>query len=253
MRDDSIIANKIAEIYGRSDCRYGYRKVHDELVETGDIINKKKVQRIMKELGFEGIYPKKKCTTTTPNKEHKIYPYLLKDLKISSSNQVWANDITYIRLQDRFMYFIAIVDLYSRYIVEYGISHSLEGEFYVFILKKALDKGKPEIFNTDQGAQFTSNDFVQMLSENKIKISMDHKGRCFDNIFVERLWRAVKQEAIALSNNLAFQSCKLVCGTLYSALNSTADLIPVINSNANLAFKSASYCFLITIYYLHVI
>lgn len=196
MSDDSIIANQIADIYGESDCRYGYRKVHDELVETGNIINKKKVHRIMKELGFEGIYPKKKCTTTTPNKEHRIYPYLLKDLDINCANQVWATDITYIRLQDKFMYFIAIIDLYSRYIIEYGISHSLEGDFYVFILKKALDKGRPEIFNTDQGSQFTSNDFIQMLSDNKIKISMDHKGRCFDNIFVERLWRTVKQEAI---------------------------------------------------------
>lgn len=194
--DDSMITNQIAEIYGGSDCRYGYRKVHDELLEMGNLINKKKVQRIMKDLGFEGIYPKKKCTTTTPNKEHKIYPYLLKDLDINRSNQVWATDITYIRLQDKFMYFIAIIDLHSRYIIEHGVSHSLEGDFYVFILKKALDKGKPEIFNTDQGSQFTSNDFIKTLSDNKIKISMDHKGRCFDNIFVERLWRTVKQEAI---------------------------------------------------------
>lgn len=196
INDDSLLANEIMEIYGRSDCRYGYRKVHDELLEMGNAIDKKKVHQMMQKLGVEGVYPKKKCVTTIANKEHKIYPYLLSGLEINMINLVWATDITYIRLGDRFMYFIAIIDLYSRYIVEYGLSASLEGEFYVFILKKALTKGKPQIFNTDQGSQFTSNDFIQLLSDYKIAISMDHKGRCFDNIFVERLWRTIKQEAI---------------------------------------------------------
>lgn len=184
VNDESLLANEIVEIYAKSDCRYGYRKVHNELLEIGYVIDKKKVHKMMQELGLQGIYPKKKCITTIANKEHKIYPYLLTGLDINMINLVWATDITYIRLGDRFMYFIAIIDLYSRYIIEYGLSSSLEGEFYVFILKKALDKGKPQIFNTDQGVQFTSNDFIQLLSDNKIKISMDHKGRCFDNIFV---------------------------------------------------------------------
>ena len=213
INDESLLANQIVEIYGRSDCRYGYRTVHDELLEMGYSIDKKKVHRMMQELGFEGIYPKKKCITTIANKEHKIYPYLLTGLDINIINLVWATDITYIRLGDRFMYFIAIIDLYSRYIIEYGLSSSLEGEFYVFILKKALDKGKPQIFNTDQGVQFTSNDFIQLLSDNKIEISMDHKGRCFDNIFVERLWRTIKQEAIYYYRPESIADLERVLGT----------------------------------------
>jgi putative transposase len=196
INNDADIANLVAEIYAKSDCRYGYRKVHSELTESGYQVNKKRVLRLMQELNFQGIYPKKKCNTTIANKEHKIYPYLLGGLEIIEVNQVWATDITYIRLQDRFMYFIAIIDIKSRYIIEYGLSHSLESEFYVFILLQALKKGKPAIFNTDQGSQFTSNDFVAILLEHEIKISMDHKGRCFDNIYVERLWRTVKQEAV---------------------------------------------------------
>lgn len=196
INDESSLANEIVEIYAKSDCRYGYRKIHAELLGNGYFLDKKKVHKMMQELKIQGIYPKKKCITTTANKEHKIYPYLLGGLDINIVNLVWATDITYIRLGDRFMYFIAIIDVYSRYIVEYGLSASLEGEFYVYILKNALEKAIPEIFNTDQGSQFTSNDFIQILYDNKIKISMDHKGRCFDNIFVERLWRTVKQEAI---------------------------------------------------------
>lgn len=196
INDDSEFANIIAEIYSKSDCRYGYRKIYAELIDIGFKINKKKVQRIMKELGLSGLYPKKKCITTIGNKEHKIYPYLLEGKEVVRINQVWTTDITYIKLPDRFMYFIAIIDLYSRYIVAYGLSHSLEGEFYVFILEEALQTGKPEIFNSDQGSQFTSGDFIKLLIEHNIKISMDHKGRCFDNIHIERLWRTIKQEAI---------------------------------------------------------
>ena len=194
--DNSIFANLIAEIYSASDCRYGYRKIYHELIKKGEAIGKNKVLMIMQELGFEGLYPKKKCITTIANKEHKIYPYLLTNLLINKVNQVWAADITYIKIDGKFMYFIAIIDIFSRYIVEYGLSSSLEGEFYVFILGNALKKAKPEIFNTDQGSQFTSNDFINTLSCCGIKISMDHKGRCFDNIYVERLWRTVKQEAV---------------------------------------------------------
>ncbi len=196
INDDTEVANLILDIYSHSDCRYGYRKVHMALVDQGLIVNKKKVQRIMQELNFQGLYPKKKYSTTITNKEHKVYPYLLSNIVIDHSDQVWATDITYIKIQEKFMYFIAIVDLYSRYIVEYGLNTSLEGEFYTHILSEALRKGKPLIFNTDQGSQFTSIDFTTVLLDNNIKISMDHKGRCFDNIIVERLWRTLKQEAI---------------------------------------------------------
>ena len=196
INDDSEVANIIVEIYSKSDCRYGYRKVHAELRENGRLCNKKKTQRIMKELNLQGIYPKKKCNTTITNNENKKYPYLLKDLEIVRINQVWTSDITYIWVAGRFMYFIAIIDLYSRYIVASGLNHTLEGSLCVFILNLALEDKKPEIFNTDLGSQYTSNDFIGILISQDIKISMAHKGRCFDNIHVERLWRTIKQEAI---------------------------------------------------------
>ncbi|KKB96357.1 Integrase core domain protein [Candidatus Arcanobacter lacustris] len=194
--DDNFIANEILEIYGNSDCRYGYRKIHASLLVKGLIINKKKIQRMMKNLGLQGLYPKKKINTTIKNELHKIYPYLLKNVNITRSNQVWCSDITYIWVENKFMYFIAIIDLHSRYIVSYGLSYSLEADFYVEILKNSLVTARPEIFNTDQGSQFTSNGFINILIANKIAISMDHQGRCFDNIHVERLWRTVKQEAV---------------------------------------------------------
>ena len=195
INDESFLANEIFEIYSKSGCRYGYRKIHAELIERGFVINHKKVLRIMNELGFEGLYPKQK-QAKYENKENKIYPYLLDNLELVRVNQVWATDITYIRLNDRFMYFIAIIDLYSRYIIYHGLNYNLEAEFYVDILSNALLTGTPEIFNTDQGVQFTSNEFTQLLLLHEVQISMDHKGRCFDNIYAERLWRSVKQEAV---------------------------------------------------------
>jgi len=194
--DDSIIANLIRDIYLSSDCRYGYRKIAAELKREGNIANTKKVLRIMREIGIKGIYPKKKIRAANKDKENKIYPYLLKDLKIEKANQVWATDITYIRVDNYFMYFVAIIDLYSRYIISYDLSNSLEAVFCISTLKVALSIANPEIFNTDQGSQFTCGEFVKELEKLGIKISMDHKGRCFDNIFVERLWRTLKQESI---------------------------------------------------------
>ncbi len=196
INDESEIANSIREVYLSSDCRYGYRKITADLHNQGIIINKKKVLKIMQEMGIEGLYPKKYINTTIRNNEHKIYPYLLTGLEINKINQVWATDITYIKINNKFMYFMAIIDLYSRYIISYDLSHSLEAEFCVVILENALRNRSPEIFNTDQGSQYTSNDFILTLQMNGVKISMDHKGRCFDNIFVERLWRTLKQEVI---------------------------------------------------------
>ncbi len=194
---DSEIANIIAEIYLSSDCRYGYRKVAAVLNSMeSTLVNTKKVLRLMQEMNLQGLYPRKTVSTTRRNLEHKIYPYLLQDLAISQANQVWATDITYIRLRERFMYFIAIIDLYSRYIIAYELSHNMEMSFCVMALEEALVSAVPEIFNTDQGSQFTSPKFTGILESRNIKISMDHKGRCFDNILVERLWRTLKQEAI---------------------------------------------------------
>ena len=196
INEESTMANLITEIYLSSDCRYGYRKITAALRNKNMFVNAKKVLRIMRELGIEGLYPKRYKNTSTKNKSNKVYEYLLSGIEINRSNQVWATDITYIKIQNKFMYFMAIIDLHSRYIVAHGLSHSMELEFCIDILDKALLTGCPEIFNTDQGSQYTSNKFTHRLKEKGIKISMDHKGRCFDNIFVERLWRTLKQEVI---------------------------------------------------------
>jgi len=191
-----MIANRLAEIYLMSDCRYGYRKITAEAKRQNLIVNHKKALKMMKAMNIQGLYPKKSIRTSIPLKGHKIYPYLLEGLLIVRVHQVWTTDITYIFIENRFMYFIAIIDLYSRYIISYELSPYLEAGFCIYALKIALSIATPEIFNTDQGSQFTSNDFIKELSDKDIKISMDHKGRCFDNIFVERLWRTLKQEAI---------------------------------------------------------
>jgi len=196
INNDSEVANLIQEIYLKSDCRYGYRKVSAVLNNDGFNVNTKKVLRLMQEMSLQGIYPRKFINTTKRDSAHNVYPYLLEGLNISRVNQVWATDITYIRIMDHFMYFIAIIDLYSRYIIAYDLSHDLSAGFCKITLEDALSYGVPDIFNTDQGCQFTSEGFTEILCREGIKISMDHKGRCFDNIFVERLWRTLKQEAI---------------------------------------------------------
>ena len=193
---DSELANLISELYLESECRYGYRKITQVICQKYFRVNKKKVLRIMQEVGIQGRYPKRSCVTTTPDKEHLKYPYLLDGLEIIHPNQVWATDITYIKVQDRFMYLMAIVDLFSRYVVSYELSPTLEATFCIDLLKKTLMKFQPKIFNTDQGSQFTCKGFVCELERYGIAISMDHKGRCFDNIIVERFWRSIKQEAI---------------------------------------------------------
>ena len=194
--DDTDIANMISEVYAKSDCRYGYRKISFVLNSLGVVVNDKKVLRLMQEMNIQGLYPRKFVNTTARDLAHKVYPYLLNGVEINKANQVWATDITYIRIMDRFMYFIAIIDLHSRYIIAYDLSHNLEAGFCITTLQEALTKGTPEIFNTDQGCQFTSEGFTQILILQGVQISMDHKGRCFDNIFVERLWRTLKQESI---------------------------------------------------------
>lgn len=198
INDDSSLANMISDIYLKSDCRYGYRKITSALKAEYNIdANHKKILKMMNEMGIEGIYPRKFIKTTVKNKtQNNIYPYLLKNITINHPNQVWATDITYIKLPERFMYFTAIIDLYSRYIVAHELSGSLAVNFCIDTLNTALLKGNPIIFNTDQGSQFTSNEFIQILKNANIQISMDHKGRCFDNIFIERLWRTLKQESI---------------------------------------------------------
>lgn len=196
LSSDSLIANTIGEIYAESDCRYGYRKIGAALKELGLEVNNKKILRLMQEMNLQGLCPRKFPNTSAGDLRHKLYPYLLENLEITKANQVWATDLTYIKIENIFVYFIAIIDLYSRYIVAHDLLHSMEAITCVALLRQALKYRKPEIFNSDQGAQFTSTDFTGLLIENNIEISMDHKGRCFDNIFIERFWRTLKQEAI---------------------------------------------------------
>jgi putative transposase len=175
---------------------FGSRRMTDMLKDLGHRVNRKHVQRLMRLMGIEAIYPKP--NTSRPNKEHKVYPYLLRNLKIDRPNQVWAIDITYIPMKKGFQYLVAIIDWYSRYIISWRLSNSLDKDFCIKALEDALKIGSPEIFNSDQGCQFTSTEFTDLLKQNSIQISMDSKGRCLDNIIIERFWRSLKYEEVYL-------------------------------------------------------
>ncbi len=177
---------------------YGSRQMRNHLRLSDYKINRKRVQRLMRLMGLEAIYPKPR--TSIPNKEHKIYPYLLRDLSIENINQVWSTDITYIPITGGFMYLVAVIDWYSRYVLSWRLSNTLDVNFCLEALEDALKTDAPEIFNMDQGSQFTSSEFTGRLKDADIKISMDGRGRAFDNIFIERLWRSVKYEDIYLKD-----------------------------------------------------
>lgn len=175
---------------------YGSRRICDELKDKGYMVNRKRIQRLMRLMGLEVLYPKP--NTSKPNIQHKKYPYLLRGVTVNHPNQVWATDITYVPMRKGFLYLVAIMDWYSRYIISWKLSNSLDTSFCLDALELALKTGKPEIFNSDQGSQFTSIDFTQALEKHGVQISMDGKGRCLDNIFVERFWRSLKYEEIYL-------------------------------------------------------
>ena len=176
---------------------YGSRMMAQTLKAEGLDVNRKRAQRLMRLMGLESMAPKP--NTSRSNKEHPVYPYLLRNLDISRVNQVWATDITYIPLAHGFVYLVAIIDWYSRRVLSWRLSNTLETSFCIEALQEALERfSAPDIFNTDQGAQFTSADFTKVLRNRGIKISMDGKGRCIDNVFVERLWRSLKYEEVYL-------------------------------------------------------
>jgi putative transposase len=175
---------------------YGTRKMTAWLVARGEAVNRKRVQRLMRVMGLEAIYPKPKLSVA--GRGHRIFPYLLRDVSIERPDQVWSTDITYIPLAAGFMYLAAVIDWYSRYVVAWRLSNTLEGTFCLELLDEALSLGRPEVFNTDQGAQFTAEAFTGKLLAAGVKVSMDGRGRCLDNVFVERLWRSVKYEDVYL-------------------------------------------------------
>ena len=175
---------------------YGSRRMAVSLGRQGRPVSRKRVQRLMRTIGLQAIY--RRPRTSQPAPGHKVYPYLLGGMDITRPNQVWAADITYIPMARGFLYLVSIMDWYSRYVVAWRLSNTLDADFCVEALEEALTKGKPEIFNTDQGSQFTSEAFTGLLERHGVRISMDGKGRYTDNIFVERLWRTVKYEEIYL-------------------------------------------------------
>lgn len=175
---------------------YGSRRLTAWLNQHGEEVNRKRVQRLMRLMGVEAIYPKPRLSLGDPS--HRIYPYLLRGVTIQRPNQVWSADITYIPMPTGFMYLAAIIDWYSRYVVSWRLSNTLDGLFCQEMLDEALGRGRPEIFNTDQGVQFTALAFTDRLKQAGVAISMDGRGRCLDNVFVERLWRTVKYENIYL-------------------------------------------------------
>ena len=191
---------------------YGSRKMTIWLREQGYAVGRDRVRRLMRLLGLEAIYQKPR--TSTPHPEHRIYPYLLRDLAITRPNQVWCADVSYIPMARGFLYLVAIMDWFSRYVLSWQLSVSLHADFCVDALEVALaHHGKPEIFNTDQGAQFTSAAFTGVLQEAGIDISMDGKGRCMDNIFIERLWRSLKYEEVYLKAYATIAEAKAGIGS----------------------------------------
>ena len=175
---------------------YGSRRMTAWLVRQGETVNRKRVQRLMRLMGLEAIYPKPRLSVA--GRGHRVYPYLLRDVTIERADQVWSTDITYVPLASGFMYLAAVIDWYSRYVLAWRLSNTLDGSFCLEMLEEALSRGRPEVFNTDQGVQFTAQAWTGRLESAGVAVSMDGRGRCLDNVFVERLWRTVKYEDIYL-------------------------------------------------------
>ena len=190
--DNLLLMRRIDEQYLETPF-YGSRKMAKVLG-----YNRKRIQRLMRLMGLQAIYPRKR--TTWPGAGHKIYPYLLRNVAITRPDHVWSTDITYIPMQHGFLYLVAVMDWYSRYVLSWRLSNTLDGTFCLEALDEALARGQPEIFNTDQGSQFTATTYTSRLESCGIAISMDGRGRAIDNVFIERLWRTVKYEEVYLKS-----------------------------------------------------
>jgi len=193
--EDVDLMNRIDEIYTQYPC-YGARRIREVLRRGGVWVNRKRIQRLMRQMGIEGVTPK--GNTSKPAPGHRVYPYLLRGLPVERPDQVWCTDITYVPVGSGFVYLCAVMDWYSRRVLSWELSNTLDSSFCVEALRTALQHGRPEIFNTDQGSQFTGEAFTSVLLEAGIRISMDGRGRALDNVFVERLWRSVKHEDVYL-------------------------------------------------------
>lgn len=192
---DQAIMDKIDEIYTKWPF-YGARRMSRELKDLGLLVGRRHTGSLMRLMGLEAVFPKRNLSRRHP--DHPVYPYLLRGVEVVRTNQVWSMDITYIKLKRGFVYLAAVIDWRSRYVLSWKISNTLTSDFCVEALNEALEYGTPEIMNTDQGSQFTSDEFIRVLKNRGIQISMDGRGRALDNIFVERLWRSVKYENVYL-------------------------------------------------------
>jgi putative transposase len=193
--DDLRVMRLIDEVYTARPF-YGSRRMAAELARRGEAVNRKRVRRLLRVMGLEAIYPRPRTTVPAPG--HRVYPYLLRGVAVERPGHVWSADITYLPLPSGFMYLAATIDWYSRLVVAWRLSNTLDGAFCQEMLGAALAAGTPEVFNTDQGAQFTARAFTERLERAGVAVSMDGRGRCLDNVFVERLWRSVKYEDVYL-------------------------------------------------------
>ena len=216
--EDLVLMRRIDEMHLKRPF-YGSRRIRDWLQDEGHAVNRKRVQRLMRIMGITALYPKPR--TSKPGEGHKVYPYLLRGLTIDRPNQVWATDLTYIPTARGFVYLVAIMDWFSRKVLAWRLSNSMESDACVDALEEALIRyGSPEIFNTDQGAQFTSEAFTGVLKKAGVSISMDGKGRWVDNVFVERLWRSVKYEDVYLKAYETVSDARDGIGTYLKFYNS---------------------------------
>lgn len=201
-RPSTLAAMRLLDEVYTAHPYFGSRRLAEALGDRGHPIGRDQVRRLMRHLGLVAIYPKRHLSL--PNQQHRIYPYRLRGLAIARPDQVWCADLTYIRLRHGFAYLMAIMDWYSRYVLSWELSLSLDSDFCVRALRRALEDACPEIFNTDQGSQFTASDFLAVLQAAPLTISMDGRGRVFDNIMIERLWRTVKYEEVFLHDYQTF-------------------------------------------------
>ena len=194
-RENLLLMRLLDQEYTRHPF-YGSRRLTAWLGAQGHAVNRKRVVRLMEVMGLEAVYPKPKLSQ--PGEAHKIYPYLLSDVEVTRVNQVWSTDITYIRMANGFVYLVAVMDWFSRFVLSWALSLTMELDFCLEALKRAFRWGRPEIFNSDQGSQFTARKFTAELESRGVAVSMDGRGRCMDNIFIERLWRSLKYEEVYL-------------------------------------------------------
>jgi putative transposase len=218
--DEDLVLMKLIDRQYLATPFYGARKIAMELKrQKGFAVNRKRVRRLMQFMGIRAVY--RRPRTSKPAPGHKVYPYLLRDLGITRPNQVWAADITYIPMARGLLYLVSIIDWYSRYVISWRLSNTLDADFCVAALEEALSKGTPEIFNTDQGSQFTGEAFTGLLKEHGVRISMDGKGSYNDNLFIERLWRTVKYEEVYLKAYDDGREARVSLGEYFHFYNTT--------------------------------